>query len=167
MRRWHLRTLPTGVSASWRNSYWFVVLIAIAIGFSTIGASLAVDWAAHGIARRVYASDCLVGLTAALFSGVALFRVHVRRRELLVRMQIVEDVNHHVRNALAAITFLAALREDAELNALIRDASDRIDWVLSDVLSKSANAADLRSTRPQWTSGRRLTDTKHQTTHSK
>jgi hypothetical protein len=53
-------------------------------------------------------------------------------------MQIVEDVNHHVGNALTAITLSAALREDAELNTLIRDASDRIDWVLSDVLSKTA-----------------------------
>jgi hypothetical protein len=82
-------------------------------------------------------------------------------------MQIVEDVNHHVRNALTAITLSAALREDAELNTLIRDASDRIDWVLSDVLSKTAIAGDLRSTHPQWNSGQLLTpaDARQQTTH--
>lgn len=57
------------------GSYWFVVLIAMAIGISTIGASVAIDWVAHGIARRVYASDLLVGLTAALFSGIAIFQV--------------------------------------------------------------------------------------------
>lgn len=90
--------------------------IAIAIGISTIGSGLVVDWVAHGIARRVYASDLLVGLAAALFSGVALFRLQARRRELLTRLQIIEDVNHHVRNALTAITLSAALREDAELN---------------------------------------------------
>jgi hypothetical protein len=159
-------TFLTGVLSSRRSSYWFVVLIAIAIGVSTIGASLAVDWVAHGIARRVYASDVLVGLTATLFSGVALFRLQARRRELLTRMQIVEDVNHHVRNALTAINLSAALREDAELNILIRDASDRIDWVLSNVLSKTAIAGDLRSTHPQWNSGRLLTpaDTIKQTT---
>ena len=84
----------------------------------------------------------------------------------MTQMQIVEDVNHHVRNALTAISLSAALREDAESNTLIRDASDRIDWVLSDVLSKAAIAVDLRSTRPQWNSGRLLTpaDTKQQTT---
>ena len=166
MRRWQPKTLLTGVLSSRRSSYWFVVLIAIAIGVSTIGASLAVDWVAHGLARRVYASDLLVGLMAALSSGVALFRLQARRRELLTRMQIVEDVNHHVRNALTAITLSAALREDTELNTLIRDASDRIDWVLSDVLSKTAIAGGLRSTHPQWTSGRLLTpeDTKPRTT---
>ena len=65
-------TLLTGVLFVRRSSYWFVVLIAI--GISTIGSSLVLDWVAHGIARRVYASALLAGLAAALFSGVALFR---------------------------------------------------------------------------------------------
>jgi hypothetical protein len=165
MRHQQPKRLLTILLSSWRSSYWFVVLIALAIGVSTIGASLAVDWVAHGIARRVYASDLLVGLTAAMFSGAALFQVQARRRELLRRMQIVEDVNLHVRNALSVITLSAALREDAELNILIRDASDRIDWALSDVLSKTAVAGDLRSTHPQWNSGwlRTPADKKQQT----
>jgi hypothetical protein len=165
MRRRKLTTLWAGVISSWRSSYWFVVLVAIAIGISTIGASLAVDWMAHGIVRRVYASDVLVGLTAAILSGTALFRTETRRRELLRRMQIIEDVNHHVRNALSAITLSAALHENRELNTLIRNASDRVDWVLSDVLSRTATAGDVPSTHSQWNSGRLLTpaDRKQQT----
>jgi hypothetical protein len=165
MRRRELTTLWAYLVSSWRSSYWFVVLVAIAIGVSTIGASLAVDWMAHGIVRRVYASDVLVGLTAATFSGTALLRMEARRRELLRRMQIIEDVNHHVRNALSAITLSAALHENRDLNALIRNASDRVDWVLSDVLSRTATAKDIPSTNSQWNSGRLLTpaETKQRT----
>jgi signal transduction histidine kinase len=142
---------------SWRSSYWLALVIAIAIGAFTIGSSLALDWMVHGVVRRIYASDLYIGLAAALFSGVALIRTQLRKRELLMRMQIVEDVNHHVRNALTAITLSTALAQDEELNTLVRDASDRIDWVLNDVLSKSVVAAGHRPTHPQWNSGRLLT----------
>ncbi|MGB0124485.1 MAG: hypothetical protein WBP63_13680, partial [Silvibacterium sp.] len=88
----------------------------------TIAASTALDWAIHDVVRRVYASDILEGAAAAVLSGSVLIRMQSRRRKLLMRMQIVEDVNHHVRNALTAITLSSSLRQDAELNARVRDA---------------------------------------------
>ena len=141
---------------SWRNSYWIVILTAISIGTLTILSSLILDWAMHGMVRRVYASDLLEWIAVAFFSGVVLVRMQARRRELLIRMQIVEDVNHHVRNALTSITLSAALREDAQLDARVRDACERIDWVLSDVLSQTVRASHLRKILPKWRSGRQL-----------
>jgi hypothetical protein len=141
---------------SWRNSYWIVILIAISIGTLTIVTSLALDWAMNGTVRRLYASDLLEWIVIAFFSGVALVRMQVRRRELVIRMQIVEDVNHHVRNALTFITLSTSLREDAQLDARVRDACERIDWVLSDVLSQTVRASQFREPVPKWHSGRQL-----------
>ena len=73
-----------------------------------------------------------------------------------MRMQIIEDVNHHVRNALTAITLSSALRQDQELDAKVRDASDRIDWVLRDVLPQTINDRGSEAANPRWHSGRRL-----------
>lgn len=141
---------------SWTNSYWIIALLAALIGVLTIAGSIAIDWAIHDILRRVYASDILEAVIAAAVSGAILVRMQARRRELLVRMQIVEDVNHHVRNALTAITLSSSLREDSELNAQVRDACDRIDWVLNDALSQTAGGKKSAARESGWRSGRRL-----------
>jgi hypothetical protein len=143
----------------WTNSYSFIVLLALLIGAFAILASFGFDRMLHGIVRPLYASDLLEGAVAAGLSGAALLKLQKRRRELLVRMQIVEDVNHHVRNALTAVVLSASLREDAELNALVRNACERIDWVLNDVLPQSIEASDIESARPRWTAGRQLEPT--------
>jgi hypothetical protein len=141
---------------SWRNSYWILIFLAVSIGLAAIVGSLGVDWAIHHVVRRVYASDILEGAVAAVVSGVVLVRMQARRRELLIRMQIVEDVNHHVRNALTAITLSSSLRADPELNAQVRDACDRIDWVLSDTLSQTVGGRGSKAAQARWRSGRRL-----------
>jgi hypothetical protein len=141
---------------SWRNSYWILIFLAVSIGLAAIVGSLGVDWAIHHVVRRVYASDILEGAVAAVVSGVVLVRMQARRRELLIRMQIVEDVNHHVRNALTAITLSSSLRADPELNAQVRDACDRIDWVLSDTLSQTVGGGGSKAAQARWRSGRRL-----------
>jgi len=146
----------TPARIGWRSSYWLVVLLALSIGIFSVLLSLAVDWAMHGMLRRVFASDLMEGAVAAILSAVALSRMQARRRELLIRMQIVEDVNHHVRNALTSIVLSASLHEDEDLNGRVKDACDRIDWVLSEVLSQSVGATDFITRRQSWNPGLRL-----------
>ena len=142
---------------SWRNSYWVIALLAILIGALSIAASITLDWAIHDFVRQVFASDILEGIVAAVASGVVLIRMQSRRRELLMRMQIVEDVNHHVRNALTTITLSSSLRRDPQLNAQVKDACDRIDWVLNDALSQTiSGGGPKKAAQAEWPSGRRL-----------
>jgi hypothetical protein len=103
---------PDKILNTWTSSYWFVALLALMIGALAVATSFGFDWIMHGEIRRIYASDVLEGAVAAVFSGAALLKLQGRRRELLVRMQIVEDVNHHVRNALTSVVLSASLRED-------------------------------------------------------
>ena len=152
----HPTNRPGKILNTWTSSYWFVALLALMIGALAVATSFGFDWIMHGEIRRIYASDLLEGAVAALFSGAALLKLQARRRELLVRMQIVEDVNHHVRNALTSVVLSASLREDKELNALVKDACERIDWVLNDVLPQSIDATELQAQHPNWTSGRQL-----------
>jgi hypothetical protein len=140
----------------WPNSYLFTVSIALLIGVLTIVASLLLDRAVHHLARPVYASDVLVGTLVALLSGAALLRAQIIRQELLTRMQITEDVNHHVRNALAAITLTTSLREDPELIELVKDASERIDWVLSEILSGAVSGKVTPKAPSRWRPGRQI-----------
>ncbi len=146
---------------TWTSSYWLVVLLALMIGIFSVLSSFAFDRLMHGTIRPVYASDLLEGTVIALFSAAALVKIQGRRRELQARMQIVEDVNHHVRNALSAVVLSAALRDDPELNQLVKEACDRIDWVLSDVLSQSVGGKETGVQDSEWTQGRQLESKQH------
>lgn len=150
-------TLPfTRDPIPWTSSYWIVILVALCIGMLALLCSLTLDRILNGVFRHIYASDWLEAITAAALSGAALLRIQARRRELMARMQIVEDVNHHVRNALTAIVFSASLRDDPELDEQVKDACARIDWVLSDVLSRSVQGSTPHPIPSVWNSGREL-----------
>lgn len=140
----------------WRSSYWVIAVLAVSIGVFAVTGSLTLDWAIHDVVRPMYASDILEGAVAALASGLVLVRMQARRRELLMRMQLVEDVNHHVRNALTAITLSSSLRPDPELHEQVRDACDRIDWVLNHALSQTVDSRGAKEAQSRWRSGRRL-----------
>lgn len=156
----HVRHAQDGLDSyrrmSWRNSYWLIILIAVLIGVLTIVANIAMGWVTKDILRDMLPSDILDGAVAAVVSGSVLIRMQSHRRDLLMRMQIIEDVNHHVRNALTAITLSSSLRQDQESDAKVRDAYDRIDWVLSDVLPQTINDRGSEAAHPRWHSGRRL-----------
>ena len=134
---------------------WRILLIALCIGALATSAGVGMDRLLHEPHRQVFASDIVEGLVAAVVSGFALASGQRRRRELLVRMQAVEDVNHHVRNAMSAITYSAALKNDRALANVIDDANQRVDWVLREVLSKHVLAKDDASLVPNpWPKGR-------------
>lgn len=139
-----------------RNSTWHLIVIAIVIGILVAGTEVGMDWLLHSGRREVYASDFFVGAVAALASGVAMHAGNRRRRNLLLRMQAIEDVNHHVRNALTAVTYSAALKNDAALSAVVKDANDRIDWVLREVLPHSAEASGAGFRRSKWAGGAKV-----------
>ncbi len=122
-----------------RGSYSIIVAAAVVIGGITSIAGITIDHALHHV-RPLYASDMIDGVAAALLSGTALFRAQSRKRDLLARIQAVEDVNHHVRNALTAMTYSAVLREDPVLDAIVRDANARIDWTLREVLPRTVDS---------------------------
>lgn len=141
---------------SWRYSYWIIALLAVSIGVLSIVANLAMDWAIHGVMRRVLPSDILDAAAAAVLCGFALIRMQSHRRELILRMQILEDVNHHVRNALECITLSSTLGSVQVLDAKVADAYDRIDWVLNDVLPQTIDARGCKAPNVRWRSGRRV-----------
>ncbi|HEY0565387.1 MAG TPA: hypothetical protein VGC88_07370, partial [Terriglobales bacterium] len=129
------------------------VLTALSIGMITTGGGMALDHILHPSHPLFSASDLFEGLVAAIASGVALSGVQRRRRDLMNRVQIVEDVNHHVRNALTAVTYSAVLKDDPALDRVVREANARIDWVLSNVLPKTLDAPEPSEEHEVWSRG--------------
>ncbi len=117
------------------------ILASLLLALTIAGCGFGVDFLFHGV-KQLYASDgytCVVAF--ALCYTLIIFEK--RRRILLARrMEIAAEVNHHIRNALTAVVFSASVQNDPGLQAVIEDATARIDWVLNTVLPDGVN--DLR-----------------------
>ena len=87
-------------------------------------------------------------IAAALLLGLVVFLYERRReRELVRKLQIIELMNHHVRNALQPIIYSPYLKEQAEQVKTIQEGTRRIEWALREVLP-GENALPAPKSRP-------------------
>lgn len=124
------------IAAQWQSELHLMLLAGMgALLISSAG--FLMDHVVHQ-ADRLLASDFYTFGIAFLFCFV-LLKIEARRRAALARrMEIVADVNHHIRNALTGVVFTAAARNDPALQEVLEDATARIDWVLNTVLPDGA-----------------------------
>lgn len=103
-----------------------------------VGAGL--DWF---VLHESKSRNVAIGLSdtlAAVIAGVLVYRLlqyeHDRREQLRQRLEIIAEMNHHVRNALQVIA-LSGYSADSELQIeRIREGVNRIQWALKEVLPK-------------------------------
>lgn len=74
-------------------------------------------------------SVVVAGLTAGLMNAAS-----QRQEAALLRMQVISEMNHHIRNALSAISLTADSIQNRECVRVISDSVDRIEWTLREVL---------------------------------
>jgi hypothetical protein len=126
-----------------------IVFFALVVGFLIAGFGFGVDRIVHR-ASRLYASDLYTFVVACLLS-YALMMYEKRRRAMLERrMMIAAEVNHHIRNALTAVVFSASVKSDPALQAVIQDATARINWVLTTVLPDGSKDLMWPVQAPEW-----------------
>ena len=78
-------------------------------------------------------------LSAAILLGLVVFVYERHReRELTRRLQVIELMNHHVRNALQPVMYLPYSQDQQQQMNMIRDAVQRIDWALREILPGSS-----------------------------
>ncbi len=79
---------------------------------------------AEGVSAVVVA-----GLTAGFMDAA-----NQRQEAALLRMQVISEMNHHIRNALGAISLTTDSIQNHECVRVISDSVDRIEWTLREVL---------------------------------
>jgi hypothetical protein len=79
----------------------------------------------------LYVNDII----SALIIGLLVFTYERRRqRRIRQRLEIIQLMNHHVRNALQVIAFTPHTQQREENIAQIDDAVKRIEWALREIL---------------------------------
>lgn len=79
------------------------------------------------------------GVSALIVGGLAtqlLSSVLERRRITLARLQVIEEMNHHIRNALTAISLSADSIQNQQSVLIILEGVEKIQWALSEVLPR-------------------------------
>ena len=113
------------------------------------GCGFLVDHIIHD-ANQLRASDYYTAVIAFVFSYALLSYEARRVAQMSRRMQIVADANHHIRNALAGVVLTAAVQNDPALEVVLKDATARIDWVLTTVLPDGSEDLQWPVQAPDW-----------------
>ena len=79
-------------------------------------------------------SALILGLLAAKL----LHNAYSARQQALARLQIIAELNHHVRNALEVISLSAYITRDEEAIRRITEGVNRIDWALREILPRES-----------------------------
>src|SRR5215472_6932414 len=107
--------------------------LSFVLGFSlfVLGALLQGVLGKRSLTRiSIYVDDLVLGILA----GLVVFAYEQRRyKAMLEKIAMISAMNHHVRNALQAISY-APYTEQAKQIQLIEQSVDRIAWALQEVL---------------------------------
>jgi hypothetical protein len=113
-------------------------LIACAIGVIMFIGSAAFDLVLlkHEAPLAIVVSNALVALLASALVFTLLAFGREQRRQMIERMAALNEVNHHIRNALQGLAFTAGALKGTKDGATISEAIQRIQWALHEVLPK-------------------------------
>ncbi|MGE5204408.1 MAG: hypothetical protein ACM3PW_02260 [Chlamydiota bacterium] len=75
-------------------------------------------------------------LILAMLAGKLLHSAYKARQRTLARLQVIAELNHHVRNALEVISLSAYITHDEQAIRRITEGVNRIDWALREILPR-------------------------------
>jgi hypothetical protein len=108
-----------------RALLWALVFLVIGVGGDYLAGRFGLE---HDL---LYLNDLVSAIVIAALIVIYEYR---RRKRIQERLEIIEQMNHHVRNALQLISLSPHAHQREENLALIQEAVDRIDWALREVL---------------------------------
>ena len=131
-----------------RRSTLGAVVAGLGMGFGMLLVQVGIDrWLGHAQRTLLY-SDIFIGIVTAIAVGFGLHHYEQKVDRDRARVRMIAEMNHHVRNALTAISLSVYAKNDPELENITRDAIQRIDWALREVLAHSENPTIHLAPRP-------------------
>lgn len=106
--------------------------VLVGLGFFFLGSISDVWLQQHARSHSIaIITDSALGIAAGL-----LVLLYERRQgqNIIRKLETIRLMNHHVRNSLQVIAFATSAPQQKELTADVRDAVERIEWALREVL---------------------------------
>ena len=111
--------------------------LALLFGSVVLLAATGLDFFLERRARSFLGSIDASAATAAVVAALLFYRVlwqeRERRKAIRRRIETICDMNHHIRNAVQALTSYIPLNEEAKG---IDESLHRVDWALREILPR-------------------------------
>jgi signal transduction histidine kinase len=82
-------------------------------------------------------AEFVSAIVVALLAAGLMNAINQLREAALLRMQVISEMNHHIRNALTAISLTTDSIQNQQSIRVISDSVDRIEWALREILLRS------------------------------
>ena len=125
-----------------KPQHWMLPLKSIAFGVCvfSLGSALAAWLTLHNVhGFLAFVDNFVAGLAAGL---MVLLYERWRQREVDKKLRTIRLMNHHVRNALQIISAASDDEDGTEQPKRVRDAVQRIEWALREVLPGEIELTD-------------------------
>ncbi len=139
---------PDGRASARTMSERFVLGVALAVGLVSFVATEFLHYLLVPDIGRDKERLLAEALSALVVSCLAAKLAHItakQQRLTVARMQVIAEMNHHIRNALAPISLSSDLAENQQLVQVISQGVDRIEWALREVLPREIPFGQERS----------------------
>ena len=131
-------TLPRGLPRD-TTSRRFVLVASIGVGVVSFLATELMHYVLVPDIGRSRERVLAEGFSALIVTFLTAKLVHIareRHRLTVARMQVIAEMNHHIRNALSPISLSLDATENEHLKRVISESVDRIDWALREILPR-------------------------------
>lgn len=115
------------------GSRWVAPLRSLLVGFGIFSLGSLSDLWMHQHAERLFIAiiaDALIGVGVGF---LVLLYERRQRQNIIRKLEVIRLMNHHVRNSLQVISFVASSPNQEPAQDL-RAAMERIEWALREVL---------------------------------
>lgn len=117
---------------------WKLILLTIGIFLLvTIAGSSFDRMLNHDGVRSIVIIATTNALTGLVVAGLFLQLIRTiqnRRRLIQARLEVIADMNHHIRNALQVLSYGMATNANFKETEMMRESIRRIEWALREVL---------------------------------
>jgi signal transduction histidine kinase len=90
-----------------------------------------------GRIRERLLAEGFSAIVVTLLTAGLMHAANQRRAFAMLRMQVIDEMNHHIRNALTAISLTADSMQNQQSIRVILDSVNHIDWTLREILPRA------------------------------
>jgi len=133
--------------SSWANQYNLrAAAVAALVLFAITYAGDALLYSLHIAAAETILDDAAIAIAGAVV--LVFFLVQSYKNQIVARAKeraiIVAEVNHHIRNAMTPLALVMSSPDTGERMRILDMATDRLDYVLTDLLPTVGTASKPR-----------------------
>lgn len=114
-----------------------VLLVAVAVGLVSFLATELMHYLLVPYMGRRWERLLAEGVSAVVVASLTagfMNAANQRQEAALLRMQVISEINHHIRNALGTIALTTDSIQNEECVRVISESVDRIEWALREIL---------------------------------